>query len=159
MTPFKAHWNSFWDFSMSGGQRLYWKTQLWVIEPRVRSGNFGLATFRSEQLSSHRRYGVSHRRWLIETKMSSFWRNFYHWLHWKLSFWQLPMQPVMKISSKWKHFRFSARLCWFNSLSNQQRKHQGCALLVRGIHRWMMDSHHKGPLMCSNSKLNFEQSM
>ena len=34
-------------------------------------------------------------------------RNFNHWLHWKLSFWQLPVQPVMKISSKWRHFRFS----------------------------------------------------
>ena len=45
---------------------------------------------------------------LTETKMSSFWRNFNHWLHWKLSFWQLPVQPVMKISSKWRHFRFSA---------------------------------------------------
>ena len=42
-----------------------------------------------------------------ETKMSSFWRNFNHWLHWKLSFWQLPVQPVMKISSKCRHFRFS----------------------------------------------------
>ena len=42
-----------------------------------------------------------------ETEMSSFWRNFRHWLHWKLSFWQLSVQPVMKISSKWWHFRFS----------------------------------------------------
>ena len=41
-----------------------------------------------------------------ETKMSSFWRNFHHWLHWKLSLWQLPVQPVMIISSKWRHFRF-----------------------------------------------------
>ena len=39
--------------------------------------------------------------------MSSFWWNFHHWLHWKLSKWQLPVQPVMKISSKWRHFRFS----------------------------------------------------
>ena len=39
--------------------------------------------------------------------MSPFWRNFNHCLHWKLSFWQLPVQPVMKISSKWRHFRFS----------------------------------------------------
>ena len=46
-------------------------------------------------------------RWhCTETKMSSFWRNFHHWLHWKLSFWQLPVQPVMIISSKWRHFRF-----------------------------------------------------
>ena len=39
--------------------------------------------------------------------MSSFWRNFHHWLHWKLSFWQLPVQPVMNISSKWRPFCFS----------------------------------------------------
>ena len=41
-----------------------------------------------------------------ETEMS-FWWNFHHWLHWKLSKWQLPVQPVMKILSKWQHFRFS----------------------------------------------------
>ena len=33
-----------------------------------------------------------------ETKMSSFWWKFHHWLHRKLSFWQLSVQPVMKIS-------------------------------------------------------------
>ena len=53
----------------------------------------------------------SKRRWyetpITETKISSFWRNFNHWLLWKLSFWQLPVQPVIKISSKWRHFRFS----------------------------------------------------
>ena len=42
-----------------------------------------------------------------EREMLAFWRNFYHWLHWKLSFWQLPVQPVMKISSKWRHSHFS----------------------------------------------------
>ena len=42
-----------------------------------------------------------------ETKMSSFWWNLYHWLHRKLSKWQLSVQPVMKLSSKWWHFRFS----------------------------------------------------
>ena len=41
------------------------------------------------------------------TERSSFWQNFHHWLHWKLSFWQIPVQSVMKISSKWWHFRFS----------------------------------------------------
>ena len=44
--------------------------------------------------------------------MSSFWWNFHHWLHWKLSKWQLPVQPVIKISSKWQHFRFSE---WVNT--------------------------------------------
>ena len=36
-----------------------------------------------------------------------FWRNFNHWLHWKLSFWQHPVQLVMKISWKWQLFCFS----------------------------------------------------
>ena len=31
--------------------------------------------------------------------------NFHHWLHRKLSFWQLSVQPVMEISSNWRHFR------------------------------------------------------
>ena len=53
-----------------------------------------------------------------ETKMSSFWRNFNHWLHWKLSFWQLPVQPVTKISSKWRHFRFSE--CHWNLFPSAQ---------------------------------------
>ena len=35
----------------------------------------------------------------IETEMSSFWRNFHHWLHRKLSKWQL---SVTKMSSKWQ---------------------------------------------------------
>ena len=39
------------------------------------------------------------------TEMSSFWQNFHQWLHWKSSIRQLPVQPLMKISSKWWHFR------------------------------------------------------
>ena len=39
--------------------------------------------------------------------MLSFCWNFHHRLHWKLSFWQLPVQSVMKILSKWQHFCFS----------------------------------------------------
>ena len=41
-------------------------------------------------------------RWIppasTETEMLSFWRNCHHWLHWKLSIWQLPVQPVVKVS-------------------------------------------------------------
>ena len=44
-----------------------------------------------------------------------FWRNFYPWLHWKLSKWQLPLQPVMKISSKWPHYHFSVVMQTINS--------------------------------------------
>ena len=51
-----------------------------------------------------------------ETEMSSFWLNFHHWLHWKLSKWQLPVQPMIKISSKWQHFRFSV---WLNKLKQK----------------------------------------
>ena len=29
------------------------------------------------------------------TEMKIFWQNYHHWLHWNLSFWQLPEQPVM----------------------------------------------------------------
>ena len=39
-----------------------------------------------------------------------FWQNCRHRLHWKLSKRQLPVQPMTKISSKWRHFRF--RVCW-----------------------------------------------
>ena len=64
-----------------------------------------------------------------ETEMSSFWRNFNHWLHRKLSKWQLSVQSVIKISSKWQHFRFcvspkySVVLLWhgqFSPKSSQQ---------------------------------------
>ena len=33
-------------------------------------------------------------------KMLSFWWNFHHWLHWKLSKRQLPSQPLIKIPPK-----------------------------------------------------------
>ena len=61
----------------------------------------------TEKAPRHHKLTVWHSSRFTETKMSSIWRNFNHWLHWKLSFWQLPVQPVMKISSKWRHFRFS----------------------------------------------------
>ena len=49
-----------------------------------------------------------------ETEMSSFLWNFHHWLHWKLSKWQLSVQTMMKISSKWRHFQFNAAAMWWN---------------------------------------------
>ena len=48
----------------------------------------------------------------IEIRMLSFWWNFHHWLHWKLSKWQLPVQSVLKISSKWQHFLSMECLLW-----------------------------------------------
>ena len=56
-----------------------------------------------------------------ETEMSSFWRNFHHWLHRKLSKWQLSVQSVIKISSKWQHFRFSDVSLNFIGISHLDR--------------------------------------
>ena len=56
---------------------------------------------------------------ITETEMSSFWRNFHHWLHRKLSKWQLSVQSVIKISSKWQHFRFSDNGFTAQALSDQ----------------------------------------
>ena len=41
---------------------------------------------------------------ITETVISSFWRNLYHWLHQKLTKWQLPVQLVTIISSNGPHF-------------------------------------------------------
>ena len=59
--------------------------------------------------------GTDHLEWhqlggIGQRKCLSFWWNFHHWLQRKLSKWQLPVQPMMKISSKWRHCCFSARI-------------------------------------------------
>ena len=36
--------------------------------------------------------------WNYGPELSSFWRMFHHWMRWKYLKWQLPFQPVMKIS-------------------------------------------------------------
>ena len=110
-------------------------------------------------------------RVITETKMSSFWRNFNHWLHWKLSKWQLSVQPMIKISSKWRHFCFSdwlgsnetilknigeMRRCLTTNKYDKIRNRGDFVTwkcfwcywpFVRGIHPWPIDSPHKGPLM------------
>ena len=60
---------------------------------------------------------------LTVTEMLSFWWNFHHWLHRKLSKWQLPVQPVMKISSKWQHFHFSIKMNFHISGNISQKLH------------------------------------
>ena len=55
---------------------------------------------------------------------------------WKLSKWQLPVQPVMKISSKWRHFRFSVH-------APTTHRHQTCIEPTKW-HVWLMnDSKHR----------------
>ena len=53
--------------------------------------------------------GVQEKFTLMTEMEMTFWQNFHHWLHCKLSFWQLPVQPVMEILSKWL-FRFGVFL-------------------------------------------------
>ena len=57
----------------------------------------------------HKNLLKSHYTKYTEIKMSPFWWNLYHWLHLKLSIWQLQpkLQPVIKISSKWQYFHFN----------------------------------------------------
>ena len=50
-----------------------------------------------------------------ETEIFSFWWNFDHWLHCKLSFWQLSMQPSVQISLKWRYFFRMVLRCWLEN--------------------------------------------
>ena len=98
-------------------------------------------------------------------KMSLFWRNVNHWLHWKFSSWQLPV-PVMKISSNWRRFRFS-ELMW-RRMSVYASNTRATRLFIQPlvliyitekiialyywtfvweIHRWRVDSLHNVPLV------------
>ena len=45
----------------------------------------------------------------MERKWRPFWQNLRHWVHWKLSNWQLSVQPATKKSSKLQHSSFSVR--------------------------------------------------
>ena len=88
-----------------------------------------------------------------ETEMSSFWRNFHHWLHRKLSKWQLSVQSVIKISSKWQHFRFSVNpkslisqrfIQWLVQIINKETiKDPLHCTCVRRIEWWPTNYPHK----------------
>ena len=74
-----------------------------------RSGKWSAA---SSTVSSHGErifmlFKWPHALYTSETAVQFFWRNYHHWLHWKLSKWQLLVQPLMKMSSRWQHFHFS----------------------------------------------------
>ena len=72
-----------------------------------------------------------------ETEMLSFWWNFNHWLHRKLSFWQLSVQPVIKISSKWRHFCFSVMMIYYHIVYKASLGHNELTSLEdRGKMSW-----------------------
>ena len=65
---------------------------------------------------------------IIETGMSSLSGFFFcHWLQWKLSFWQRPVQRVIQSLSKWQHFCFSD----LPYLGLQRREHSVAPLWLR----------------------------
>ena len=76
-----------------GSQALYIFTQTWDVLP---SGLVKTWTTRSK----HDRIRNFTGHW---NGNGAIWWNVHHWLHWKLSFWQLSVQPMINISSKW-HF-------------------------------------------------------
>ena len=50
------------------------------------------------------------------------WQNVIFWLHCNLSFWQLPVQPLMKISWTGSYFHFSVCYGWFLAATKQLYK-------------------------------------
>ena len=50
----------------------------------------------------------------IEIETSSFSRHFRHWMRRKLSYWQLSVKPVTKLSSKRQHFPFIISLTFLS---------------------------------------------
>ena len=75
-----------------------------TTKPRVTGGFHLQMVCNAKNASIWWRHHRTHRR---EMEMSPFWRNLRHWLRRKLSKWQLSVQQVSTISSKWWHFRFS----------------------------------------------------
>ena len=65
-------------------------------------------------------------------EMLSFWWNFHHWLHRKLSLWQLPVQSVIEILSKWQHFCFGVS-AWYNMTSMNSISDIGPVLAHYGL--------------------------
>ena len=57
------------------------------------------------------------------------WLNFNHWLHWKLSKWQLPVQPVFKIEWKWQHFCFGVMVEWSHLCQFLSKSGKICKIL------------------------------
>ena len=67
-----------------------------------------------------------------EMEMLSFWWNFHHWLHWKLSFWwQLPVQPVIKKIIKMTTFWFQ----WMTDI--WQTIFSNAFSLMKNLNVWM----------------------
>ena len=71
-----------------------------------------------------------------EMEMMLFWWNVYHWLHWKLSKWQIPVQPVIKICQNgntfaqvyqpcgWRGFLFDNMFSWSDTIFKNGMKSQ-----------------------------------
>ena len=62
-----------------------------------------------------------------DTKMSSFWRHFQHWL---LPKWQLPVQSVMKMFVNMTAFPFQ---CLYSVMQSDCRQFPACIIVMSGV--------------------------
>ena len=91
------------------------------------------------------------REWCFtETEMLPYRWNFHHWLHWKLPKWQLLVQPVMKVLSKWWHFCFN--VC---CLISARPLHETMLIYCLIIH-WTLRNQLQGNLN-QNTKIHFNK--
>ena len=91
------HWYSHWLIEA-------WQERDWTGSSLVQMTAWKPKAVMIPTMSPLATYWHNGNDWCTETEMSPFWRIFHHRLHWKLSFWQLSVPSVMKISSKWWHF-------------------------------------------------------
>ena len=87
-----------------------------------------------------------------ETEISSFQRNYHHCVHRKLPIWQLPVQPVANISSKWRYFVSVYTMSIWRPLPSEVL----CVKATSRSSRWSLDaelpsgpvSRGQGPVRC-----------
>ena len=100
-------------------------------------------------VTHHLKVGTMDLQWLwnYEPELPSFWRNFHHWMHWEFLKWQLPVQPVMKISSLWRNFRFSRHDPLTNCYTTSQ-----CGVRFEVIAHYVKTNHYCDVIMCHNHR-------
>ena len=107
---------TYWSQMLSGEWRCSWSSAnrpcsnyIWLINNLIayKGASYirDLTVHQAKQLLSS--CCLYHMRTITEANILSFWWYFHLWLHWKLSFRQLPVQSVKKMSSKRRHNNFN----------------------------------------------------
>ena len=84
-----------------------------------------------------------------ETEMSSLLRNLRHCLHYNVSKWHIQVQPVAKISSKWRHYRFNEACCSHMDNTGNLLKYRWN--LVRSVTPYAVTNHNKSKFLFRNA--------